>query len=65
MAHIYTEVTDDKGYTRIALARDNRAEYVLTSARMHDLYAEYIKRYHKIPAAKWYHRHAQFKERKV
>lgn len=32
MAHIYTEITDDKGYARKAIARDNNAEYVLTSA---------------------------------
>lgn len=60
MAHIYTEITDDKGYIKKALARDNRAEYVLTSARMHDLHADYIDRYGRLPLAKWYHRHAKF-----
>jgi len=63
MAHIFIEITADKGYVKKVLARDNKAEYVLTSAGMHDLYTDYIDRYGKIPTAKWYHRHAKFEEK--
>lgn len=61
----FIEITSDKGYIKKVLARDNKAEYVLTSARMHDLYSEYVNRYGQIPTARWYHRHARFEERKV
>lgn len=56
----YIEITNDKGWKQIAHARDNAAEYILTSARMHDLYDEYVKRYDNLPTAAWYHRHARF-----
>ena len=56
----FVENTPDKGWKKIAYARDNMAKYILTSARMHDLYTQYINRYDRIPTAKWYHRHAQF-----
>lgn len=59
----YIEITTDNSWKLRVSARNNKAEYVLTSARMHDLYREYIYRYGKIPTAKWYHRHAQFKEK--
>lgn len=61
----YIEDTPDKGWRLKANARDNNAEYVLTSARMHDLYDEYLYRYGRIPSAAWYHRHAQFKTREI
>lgn len=61
---IYIEITNDKGWEKKCFARDNMAEYVLTSARMHDLYAMYTERYGQIPTARWYHRHARFEERK-
>lgn len=61
---IYIEITTDKGWKMKVNARDNKAVYVLTSAKMHDLYAEYQDRYGRIPTAAWYHRHAQFKEEK-
>lgn len=57
----FIEDTPDKGWGKRAYARDNNAVYVLTSARMHDLHAEYVARYERTPAAAWYHRHAQFK----
>lgn len=60
MAHIYHEITPDKGQRQICSARDNFAIYILTSARMHDLHADYIDRYGRLPLAKWYHRHAKF-----
>lgn len=61
----FIEITSDKGWKKKVYARDNMAEYVLTSARMHDLYSMYTKRYGQIPTARWYHRHARFEERKV
>lgn len=60
MAHIFIEITADKGWELKVCSRNNNALYVLTSARMHDLYTEYIDRYNDLPTAAWYHRHAQF-----
>lgn len=56
----YKEITPDKGWEMRVYARDNGAEYVLTSARMHDAYSEYLGRYDNIPTAAWYRRHAKF-----
>jgi len=56
----YKEITPDKGWEMKVYARDNGAEYVLTSARMHDAYSEYLGRYDNIPTAAWYRRHAKF-----
>lgn len=56
----YKEITLDKGWEKKVYARDNGAEYVLTSARMHDAYSEYLGRYDNIPTSAWYRRHAKF-----
>lgn len=58
----FIEDTPDKGWEMRAYARNNKAEYILTSARMHDLYAEYVANYERTPSSAWYHRHAQFRK---
>lgn len=58
---IFKEVTDDHGAERRYCAEDNRAIYIVTSARGHDLIAEYNDRYpHRHPSARWYNRHFKF-----
>lgn len=57
---IYKENTSDNGYIRNCYARDNFAEYQLTSAHAHDLYNEYLQRYYREPSAAWYNRHFSF-----
>ena len=59
----FIEITDDRGYEKKCYARDNHAEYILTSAKMHDLYKDYRYRYDNHPTARWYHRHAKFARR--
>lgn len=60
----YIELTNDRGYAKEVHASNNAATYVLTSARMHDLYSDYIAHYNRVPSSAWYHRHAQFAERR-
>lgn len=57
---IYREITNDRGYVKKAYARDNNAEYILTSAMAHDMVTDYEDRYHDHPTAKWYNRHFRF-----
>ena len=56
----FIEETPDKGWELLVHARNNQDEYILTSARMHDLYSEYADNYGMAPSSAWYHRHAQF-----
>lgn len=56
----YREITTDKGWEMTRRASDNKADYILTSARMHDLYNDYIAKYDRIPTAAWYRKHAEF-----
>lgn len=60
MAHIYKEITDDRGWRQTARARDNCADYILTSAHAHDLRSAYVEKYNRQPSARWYHRHFTF-----
>ena len=57
---IYREKTHDNGYTRRGYASDNYAEYQLTSTYAHDLYSDFLKRYSRLPSARWYNRHFRF-----
>ena len=57
---IYKENTSDNGYIRYRYARDNFAEYQLTSAYAHDLYNKYLQRYSREPSSRWYNRHFSF-----
>ena len=58
--HIYKEVTNDKGYQKYCYASDNSATYILTSAYAHDMYFEFVQKYSRIPAARWYRKHFNF-----
>lgn len=57
---IYKEKTADKGYPMRCCASDNFATYILTSARAHDMRAEYVRKYDRSPSASWYNRNFQF-----
>ena len=59
----FIEITSDKGYAKSVAASNNGAEYIIASAKMHDLYNDYVERYNRIPTAAWYRRHAQFEEK--
>lgn len=56
----FNEVTGDRGYRMRCSARDNNAEYVITSAYGHDLVNAYKEHYDRLPSARWYHRHFNF-----
>lgn len=58
---IYKEVTKDRGYIKECYARDNQAEYWLTSARAHDMVNDYMERYEDYPSSRWFNRHFRFK----
>lgn len=57
---IYKENTSDHGYIKKCYASNNAAEYQLTSAYAHDLYADYLQLYNRAPSARWYNRHFNF-----
>lgn len=57
----YQEITDDKGYEKKCWASNNWAAYILTSARAHDMYHNYIERYSRNPTAQWFNRHFRFR----
>lgn len=57
---IYQEITNDHGYVKSCSARDNNAEYRLTSARAHDDYNWYVDYYGRQPSSKWFNRHFRF-----
>lgn len=57
----FKEITTDRGVPQTRYASDNNADYILTSAYMKDLYRDYVERYNRFPAARWYRRHASFR----
>ena len=57
---VYKEKTHDNGYTRKCYASDNFSEYQLTSAYAHDLYTDFLKRYSRLPSARWFNGHFRF-----
>lgn len=59
-AHIYKEITSDKGCKRERCASDNYATYILTSAYAHDMYYDFVQKYGRVPSSQWYHRHFNF-----
>ena len=58
--HIYKEITSDKGCNWERYASNNSATYILTSSLAHDKYLSYVRKYGRIPSARWYHRHFNF-----
>lgn len=63
--NIYKEITEDNGIRQSCSARDNLATYIVTSAHAHDLIREYIRKYDRLPSAKWYNKHFNFKKTKI
>lgn len=57
---IFIEKTNDKGSRKSCPSADNNAEYILTSAKAHDLHDGYLQRYNREPSARWYNRHFNF-----
>lgn len=60
--NIYKEKTNDRDATYHKYASDNKATYILTSARAHDLYNDYIDKYSRMPSSKWFNRHFIFEK---
>ena len=58
--HTFKEITNDHGIRRTAYARDNDAEYIITSARAKDMLTEYQEKYDQHPTAKWFNKHINF-----
>lgn len=57
---VFQEITTDHGCAMRYTASDNNAEYVITSARGHDMVADYHGKYCRQPSAKWFNRHFRF-----
>lgn len=57
----YKEIANDHGVPRKCYTSDNlNNEFVITSARGHDLVDAYQSKYSRRPHTQWYRRHFQF-----
>lgn len=56
----FYERTNDNGYKMRCWANNNNAEYILTSARAHDLMNDFREKYGRMPHSSWFHRHFSF-----
>lgn len=59
---VYKEITDDHGWPMKCTASDNFATYIITSACGHDILNAYEHKFDRLPSARWYNRHFQFKQ---
>lgn len=56
----YKEITRDNGIAVVYTASNNNAGYVMTSAEAHDMHAEYVRKYNRVPSSRWYNCHFRF-----
>lgn len=56
---IFREQTNDHGIEVVVYARDNNAQYALTSARAKDKYSDYLDAHDCRPTAAWLRKHIQ------
>lgn len=60
MNRVYLEKTSDRGGEQRCGVSNNYCTYIITSARMKDLFFEYKKRFHRLPTSKWFRSHCNF-----
>lgn len=57
----YREITEDKGWPKLATCSDIHPHFILTSSHAKDLYSDFIERYDRLPHSSWFKRLFKFR----